>query len=98
MTIKEILRNVTSLSDYIIEVNGELYDEYKHGDLIHFYTETETYEEYNHILNVAVWRSKIKFTAIERSKILQLLKSKDKDTDTSISDYMDKRINEISKE
>ena len=63
--------------------------------MIHFHTEIETYEEYNHILNVAVWRSKIKFTAIERSKILQLLKSKDKDTDTSISDYMDKRIKEF---
>lgn len=96
MKIKEILRNDTSLSDHIIEVNGELYDEYKHGDLIHFHTETETYEEYNHILNVAVWRSKIKFTAIERSKILQLLK--EKDTDNSLSDFMDKRINEISKE
>ena len=98
MTIKEILRNDTLLSDHIIEVNGELYDECKHGDLIHFYTETETYEEYNHILNVAVWRSKIKFTAIERSKILQLLKSKDKDTDNSLSDFMNKRIKEIAKE
>ena len=43
MTIKEILPNDTSLSDYIIEVNGEMYDEYKHGDLIHFHTEIETY-------------------------------------------------------
>lgn len=74
MTIKEILSNDTLLSDYIIEVNGEMYDEYKHGDLIHFHTETETYEEYNHILNVAVWRSKIKFTAISKEKILPLLK------------------------
>ena len=96
MTIKEILRNVTSLSDYIIEVNGELYDEYKHGDLIHFHTETETYEEYNHILNMAVWRSKIKFTAIEREKVLKLLK--DKDADNSLSDFMNKRIKKIAKE
>ena len=35
MTIKEILKNDKLLSNYIIEVNGELYDEYKHGDLIH---------------------------------------------------------------
>ena len=98
MTIKEILRNVTSLSDYIIEVNGELYDEYKHGDLIHFHTETETYEEYNHILNMAVWRSKIKFTAIEKEEILKLLEGKDKDTDNSLSDFMNKRIKEIAKE
>ena len=98
MTIKEILRNVTSLSDYIIEVNGELYDEYKHGDLIHFHTETETYEEYNHILNMAVWRSKIKFTAIEKEEILKLLEGKDKDTDNSLSDFMNKRIKKIAKE
>ena len=39
MTIKEILSNYTSLSDYIIEVNGEMYDEYKHGDLVHIDTE-----------------------------------------------------------
>ena len=98
MTIKEILTSDKSLLNYCIEVNGEQYDECKHGDLIHIDTEIETDEEYNHILNVAVWRSKIKFTAIERSKILQLLKSKDKDTDTSISNYMDKRIKEISEE
>ena len=31
MTIKEILKNDKLLSNYIIEVNCELYDEYKHG-------------------------------------------------------------------
>ena len=99
MTIKEILSNDTSLSDYIIEVNGEMYDEYKHCDLVHIDTDIkEAYQEYNHTFNITFYRTKIKFIAIERSKILQLLKSKDKDTDTSISDYMDKRINEISKE
>ena len=44
MTIKEILRNDTSLSDYIIEVNNELYNESKHGNLIHI--DTEIKEEY----------------------------------------------------
>ena len=33
---------------------------------------------------------------LSNDKILKLLK--DKDADTSLSDYMDKRINEISKE
>lgn len=95
MKIKEILRSDTSLLNYCIEVNGELYNERKHGDLIHIDTIIET-QEYNPILNVAVWRSKIKFIAIERSKILQLLK--EKDTDNSLSDFMDKRIKEIAKE
>ena len=58
----------------------------------------ETYEEYNHILNVAVWRSKIKFTAIEKEEILKLLEGKDKDTDNSLSDFMNKRIKKIAKE
>ena len=96
MTIKEILTSDTSLSDYIIEVNGEMYDEYKHGDLIHIYTTFDTYEEYNHTFNITFYRSKIIFSAIEREKVLKLLK--EKDTDNSISAYMDKRIKEIAKE
>ena len=97
MTIKEILSNDTLLSDYIIEVNGEMYDEYKHGDLVHIDTEIkEAYQEYNHTFNTIFYRTKIKFTAIAKDKILKLLK--DKDADTSLSDYMDKLINEISKE
>lgn len=99
MTIKEILSNDTLLSDYIIEVNGEMYDEYKHGDLVHIDTEIkEAYQEYNHTFNTIFYRTKIKFTAIEKEEILKLLEGKDKDTDNSISAYMDKRINEISKE
>jgi len=97
MTIKEILSNDTSLSDYIIEVNNEMYDEHKHGDLVHIDTEIkEAYQEYNHTFNITFYRTKIKFIAIEREKVLKLLK--EKDTDNSISAYMDKRINEISKE
>ena len=96
MTIKEILSNDTLLSDYIIEVNNEMYDESKHGDLIHIDTEIETQKEHNNILNTDFYRPKVKFTAIEREKVLKLLK--EKDTDNSISAYMDKRINEISKE
>ena len=96
MTIKEILRNDLLLSFQCIEVNGEQYDEYKHGDLIHIDTTFETYEEYNHTFNITLYRTKIKFIAIEKEDILKLLK--EKDTDTSLSDYMDKRINEISKE
>ena len=97
MTIKEILSNDTSLSDYIIEVNGEMYDEYKHGDLIHIDTEIkEAYQEYNHTFNVTFYRTKIKFIAIEREKVLKLLK--EKDTDNSLSNFMDKRIKEIAGE
>jgi hypothetical protein len=96
MTIKEILSSDTSLSDYIIEVNGEMYDEYKHGDLIHIYTTFDTYEEYNHTFNITFYSSKIIFLAIEREKVLKLLK--EKDADNSISAYMDKHINEFSKE
>ena len=97
MTIKEILSNDTSLSDYIIEVNNEMYDESKHGDLVHIDTEIkEAYQEYNHTFNITFYRTKIKFIAIEKEKILKLLK--EKDTDNSISAYMDERINEISKE
>jgi hypothetical protein len=97
MTIKEILSFDTSLSDYIIEVNNEMYDEYKHSDLIHIDTEIkEAYQEYNHTFNITFYRTKINFIAIEKEKILKLLK--DKDVDNSISAYMDKRINEISKE
>lgn len=97
MTIKEILINDTSLSDYIIEVNNEMYDESKHGDLVHIDTEIkEAYQEYNHTFNITFYRTKIKFLAIEKEEILKLLK--DKDEDNSISAYMDKRINEISKE
>ena len=96
MTIKEILKNDKLLSNYIIEVNCELYDEYKHGDLVHIDTEIETYEEYDNALNIILYRSKIKFTAIAKDKILKLLESEG--VDTSLLDYMDKRINEISKE
>ena len=96
MTIKEILSNDTSLLCYLIEVNGEKYNYQKHDSLIHIDTEIETYEEYDNALNTTLYRSKIKFTAIAKDKILKLLK--DKDADTSLSDYMDKRINEISKE
>ena len=49
MTIKEILKIDTLLPDYIIEVNGEMYDEHKHGDLVHIDTEIkDAYQEYNH--------------------------------------------------
>lgn len=97
MTIKEILSNDTSLSDYIVEVNNEMYDESKHGDLIHIDTEIkEAYQEYNHTFNITFYRTKIKFTAIEREKVLKLLK--EKDVDNSLSDFMDKRIKEISEE
>ena len=96
MTIKEILSNDKSLLYYLIEVNGEKYNYHKHDSLIHIDTEIETYEEYDNALNITLYRSKIKFTAIAKDKILKLLK--EKDTDTSISDYMDKRIKEIAKE
>ena len=98
MTIKEILTSDTSLLNYRIEVNGELYNERKHGDLIHIYTTFDTCEEYNHTFNITFFRSKVIFTAIEQEKILKLFEGKDKDVDNSISAYMDKRINEISKE
>lgn len=98
MTIKEILSNDTSLSDYIIEVNNEMYDESKHGDLIHIDTEIkEAYQEYNHTFNITFYRTKIKFIAIEKEEILKLLFLK-KDADNSLSDFMDKRIKEIAKE
>ena len=77
MTIKEILRNDTSLLN-CIEVNGELYNERKHGDLIHIDTNVEIYEEYDNYLNTTLYRSKIKFTAIAKDKILKLLESKEK--------------------
>lgn len=96
MTIKEILSNDKSLLYYLIEVNGEKYDYHKHDSLIHIDTEIETYEEYDNALNTTLYRSKIKFTAIEREKVLKLLK--EKDADNSISAYMDKRIKEIAKE
>lgn len=98
MTIKEILSNDTSLSDYIIEVNNEMYDEHKHGDLVHIDTEIkEAYQEYNHTFNITFYRTKIKFIAIEKEEILKLLFLK-KDADNSLSDFMDKRIKEIAKE
>ena len=79
MTIKEILSNDTSLSDYIIEVNNEMYDESKHGDLVHIDTEIkEAYQEYNHTFNITFYRTKIKFIAIEKEEILKLLESKEK--------------------
>lgn len=96
MKIKEILLNAVSLSGCRIEVNGELYDESKHGDLIHIDTEIETYEEYNNFLRISFCGSRVKLTAISKDKILKLLK--DKDVDNSISAYMDKRIKEISEE
>lgn len=96
MTIKEILVNAVSLSGCRIEVNGELYDESKHGDLIHIDTEIETYEEYNNFLRISFWGSRVKLTAISKDKILKLLK--DKDADNSLSDYIDKRIKKISEE
>lgn len=97
MTIKEILSNDTSLSDYIIEVNNEMYDEHKHGDLVHIDTEIkEAYQEYNHTFNITFYRTKIKFLAIEKEKVLKLLK--EKDTDNSLSAFLDKRIKEIAKE
>lgn len=77
-------------------MNGEQYDEYKHGDLIHIDTEIETQEEHSNILNTDFYRSKVKFTAIEREKVLKILK--DKDADNFLSDYMNKRIKEIAKE
>ena len=99
MTIKEILSSDTSLSDYIIEVNGEKYDEYKHGDLVHIDTDIkEAYQEYNHTFNITFYRTKIKFTAIEKEEILKLLEGKDKDIDNSLSDFMNERIKEIAKE
>lgn len=97
MTIKEILSSNKSLSNYIIEVNNEIYDESKHGDLIHIDTEIETQEEYNNSLGVTFYYSKIKFIAFEKEEILKLLFLK-KDADNSLSDFMDKRIKEISKE
>lgn len=41
MTIKDILRNDIPISFQCIEVNGEQYDECKHGDLIHIDTEPD---------------------------------------------------------
>lgn len=96
MTIKEILRNDLPISFQCIEVNGEQYDECKHGDLVHIDTEIETQVVHSNTLNTDFYRPKVKFTAIEKDKILKLLESED--VDTSLSDYMDKRINEISKE
>lgn len=97
MTIKEILSNDKSLLYYLIEVNGEKYDYHKHDSLIHIDTEIETYEEYDNALNTTLYRSKIKFIAIEKEEILKLLFLK-KDADNSLSDFMDKRIKEIAKE
>ena len=85
MTIKEILKIDTLLPDYIIEVNNEMYDESKHGDLVHIDTEIkEAYQEYNPTFNITFYRTKIKFKAISKDKILKLLESKNKDIDNSI--------------
>ena len=96
MTIKEIISNDKMLLCYPIEVNGEKYNYHKHDSLIHIDTEIETYEEYDNVLNTTIYHSKIKFTAIAKDKILKLLESEG--VDTSLSDYMDKRIKEISEE
>lgn len=85
MKIKEILTSDKSLLNYIIEVNGELYDESKHSNLVHIDTYIETYEDYNHFLKSSLWSTKVKFKAIEREKVLKLLK--EKDTDNSSSDF-----------
>lgn len=98
MTIKEILSNDKSLLYYLIEVNGEKYDYHKHDNLIHIDTNIEIYEEYDNALNTTLYRTKVKFTAIEREKILKLLENKDKDTDNPLSAFLDKRIKEIAKE
>lgn len=97
MKIKDILRNDIPISRQYIEVNGEQYDERKHGDLIHIDTEIETQEEYNNTLGVTFYYPKIKFIAFEKEEILKLLFLK-KDADNSLSDFMDKRIKEIAKE
>lgn len=96
MRIKDILKNDVLLLNYCIEVNGELYDESKHGNLVHIDTEIETQEEYSNILGITIYYPIVKFTAIEKDKILKLLESED--VDTSLSDYMDKRIKEVSEE
>lgn len=76
MTIKEILTN-TPLLNCHVEVNGELYNEQKHGDLVHIHTTFDTYGEYNHTFNTTFYSSKVIFSAIEREKILKLLESKE---------------------
>lgn len=96
MRIKDILRNDVLLLNYCIEVNGELYDETKHGNLVHIDTEIETQEEYSNILGITIYYPIVKFTAIAKDKILKLLESEG--IDTSLSDYMDKRIKEVSEE
>lgn len=74
MKIKTILSSDKSLLRNIIEVNDELYDESKHGNLVHIDTYIDTYEEFNPILNAYIIHTKIKFTAIARDKIVPLLK------------------------
>ena len=54
---------------------AKMYDEYKHGDLVHIDTEIkEAYQENNHTFNITFYRTKIKFKAISKDKILSLLK------------------------
>lgn len=96
MKIKDILRNDKLLSNYFIEVNGEMYDEYKHGDLIHIDTDVETEKEYSNILGITFYYPILKFIAIEQEKVLKFLENED--VDNSLSDYMDKRIKEVSEE
>lgn len=98
MKIKDILRNDIPISLQYIKVNGEQYNEYKHGDLVHIDTEIETQEEYNNTLGVSFYYPIVKFTAIEREKVLKLLENKDKDTDNPLSAFLDKRIKEVAKE
>lgn len=98
MTIKEILSSDKSLLNTFIIVNGEPYDERKHGNLIHIDTSFDTHEEYCPTFNITFYRSCVNFTAIELDKILNLLESKDKKIDNSLSAFLDKRIKEIAKE
>jgi hypothetical protein len=61
-TIKELLD--LRMVNYPIEVNGEPYDEHKHGNLIHIDTAIETREEFSYIL---------KYKAVKKDKFLSLL-------------------------
>lgn len=77
MKIKEIIGRDLAFLNYPIEVNGEKYNYHKHGNLIHVDTAVETQEDYNYILNSIFYRTKIKFTAVEREKIEPLIGNKE---------------------